>query len=89
MTELASVAAPEGEAETRAVLSARKVLGAFTREVVELAEGQERDPSSGSARPDAPCPLRADEPLEGLPEGEALELAPERGNRLLHVPRVL
>lgn len=89
MTELASVSAPEGEAETRAVLSARKVLGAYAQEVVELAQGQERNASSDPAQPAAACPLRADEPSEGLPDGAALELAPERGSCLLHVPRVL
>ena len=89
MTELASVSAPEGEAETRAVLSARKVLGAYAQEVVELAQGRERDASSDLAQPATACPLRADEPAEGLADGAALELAPERGHRLLQVPRVL
>lgn len=89
MTELASVAGPVGEAETRAVLAARKVLGAYTREVVELAQDGQRDPAADPTGPGTACPLRTDEPTEGLPEGTALELAPERGNRLLHVPRVL
>ena len=89
MTKLASVAAPEGEAETRAVIAARKVLGAYTQEVVELAQGQKRDSSSALSQSGAVCPLRADEQVDGLPEGAALELAPKRGDRLLHVPRVL
>lgn len=89
MTELAAVSAPEGDAETRAVLSARKVLGAYTREVVQLAQGQEGDSLADPDPSATACPLRADEPTEGLPAGDALELAPERGNRLLHVPRVL
>lgn len=89
MTELASVAAPEGEAETRAVLAARKVLGAYTEEVVELARDREHESSPASTPADASCPLRADERREGLPEGAALGLAPEEGARLLLVPRVL
>ena len=89
MTELASVAAPEGEAETRAVLAARKVLGAYTEEVVELAGDRDRlaFPAPTPAGPS--CALRADERREGLPGGAALALAPEAEAGLLLGPRVL
>ncbi|MDE2711374.1 MAG: hypothetical protein OXI65_06390 [Acidobacteriota bacterium] len=86
---LASVAPPEGEIRTRNFRAARKVLGTYTLQVVETAR------SEGDVRPgdasgeEAACPLRPDEPREGLPGGKAFELAPERGERLIHVPRVL
>lgn len=86
---LASVAPPEGKIRTRNFQAARKVLGTYTLQVVETARS-EGDPQSGdSSAREAACPLRPDEPREGLPDGAAFELAPERGERFVQVPRVL
>lgn len=86
---LASVAPPEGEIRTRNFRAARKVLGTYTLQVVETARS-EGDPQSGdSSAGEAACPLRPDEPREGLPDGAAFELAPQRGERFVQVPRVL
>ena len=86
---LASVAPPEGELRTRNFRAARKVLGTYALQVVETArrEGDTRSGDSSGETP--PCPLRPDRPGHGLSEGAAIELAPEKGQRLIHVPRVL
>jgi hypothetical protein len=86
---LAAVAPPEGTTRTRNFAAARKVLGAYTRQVVESARDSADTPSGTALPEEAACPLRADEPREGLPDGKAFELAPQRGERLIQVPRVL
>lgn len=86
---LASVAPPEGETRTRNFRAARKVLGTYTLQVVETARSEGGARSGDSSGEEAACPLRADEPRAGLPDGKAFELAPEKGERLIQVPRVL
>ncbi len=86
---LASVAPPEGETRTRNLLAARKVLGTYTSRVVETARREPEAQPGGSSGDGAACPLRPDEPREGLPDGKAFELAPERGERFVQVPQVL
>lgn len=86
---LASVAPPEGEIRTRNFRAARKVLGTYTLRVVETARSEGDARSGDPSGEEAACPLRPDEPREGLPDGKAFELAPERGERLIQVPRVL
>lgn len=86
---LASVAPPEGETRTRNLLAARKVLGTYALRVVETARGDAEAQPGGASGEGAACPLRPDEPRDGLPDGKALELAPERGERFVQVPRVL
>ena len=86
---LASVAPPEGETRTRNLLAARKVLGTYTLQVVETARGDAQAQPGGSSGEGTACPLRPDEPRDGLPDGKAFELAPERGERFVQVPRVL
>ncbi|MCY4628790.1 MAG: hypothetical protein OXE58_14660 [Acidobacteria bacterium] len=86
---LASVAPPEGEIRTRNFRAARKVLGTYTLQVVETARSEGDARPGDSAGEEAACPLRPDEPRDGLPDGKAFELAPERGERFIQVPRVL
>lgn len=86
---LASVAPPEGETRTRNLLAARKVLGTYTSRVVETARSEPGAQPGGPSGEDAACPLRPDKPRDGLPDGTAFELAPERGERFVQVPRVL
>ena len=86
---LAAVAPPEGTTRTRNFAAARKVLGVYTRQVVESAKEDARAPSGSALGEEGACPLRADEPRDGLPDGTAFELAPQRGERLIQVPRVL
>lgn len=86
---LASVAPPEGETRTRNLLAARKVLGTYTSRVVETARSEPEAQPGGSSGEGAACPLRPDEPRDGFPDGKAFELAPERGERFVQVPRVL
>ncbi len=89
LAALARLAPPDGEARTRTFAAARKVLGTYTLQVVETARtGEGRSPQDSSSE-ESPCPLRADEPRNGFPEETALELAPERGERLVQVPQVL
>ena len=86
---LASVEPPEGETRNRNLLAARKVLGTYTLQVVETAS-RDTPPEPGETSGEgAACPLRPDEPRAGLPDGKALELAPECGERFVQVPRVL
>ena len=86
---LAALAPPEGETRTRNLRAARKVLGTYTLQVVETARGDaEAQPGSPAGEGPA-CPLRPDEPRDGLPDGKAFELAPERGAHFVQVPRVL
>ena len=86
---LASVAPPEGEIRTRNLLAARKVLGTYTLQVVETARSDAEARPGDSSGEGPTCPLRPDEPRDGLPDGQAFELAPERGERFVQVPRVL
>ncbi|MDE2972549.1 MAG: hypothetical protein OXU35_09615 [Acidobacteriota bacterium] len=86
---LASVAPPAGEVRTRNFRAARKVLGTYTLQVVETARSEVETQSGDSSAGEGACPLRPDEPREGLPDGAAFELAPERGERFVQVPRVL
>ena len=87
MAALASVAPPAGATSKRNFRAARKVLGIYTVEVVETARGDAPVPDGSDT--EASCPLRPDEPGAGFPDGTALELAPEQGERLVQVPRVL
>ena len=86
---LASVAPPEGETRTRNLVAARKVLGTYTQRVVETARRDAQVRPGVSPGETAACRLRPDEPEDGFPEGAVFELAPERGERLIQVPRVL
>lgn len=86
---LASVAPPEGEIRSRNFRAARTVLGNYTLQVVETARSEGDARSGHSSGEGTACPLRPDEPRDGLPDGAAFELAPERGQRLIQVPRVL
>lgn len=86
---LAAVAPPDGETRTRNLLAARKVLGTYTLRVVETARSDTDAQPGGPSREDAACPLRSDEPQDGLADGRAFELAPEHGERFVRVPRVL
>ena len=86
---LASVAPPEGETRTRNLLAARKVLGTYAQQVVQTARTDAGAQPGALSREGRACPLRPDEPRDGLPDGRAFELAPERGERFVQVPRVL
>ena len=88
IAELASLAVPHDPKDREAFSKARTVLRAFSRRVTRMSEAG-RTPSGSQAAGKASCPLRPDEPKGGLPEGAAFEIAPESGERLIQVPRVL
>ncbi len=81
---------PEDPRERDAMLQARLMLRVFASRV----HGDDA-PASGEAvggeAADAPvpCRLRADDPQDGLADDAVFALAPEHGDRLVLVPRVL
>lgn len=83
IAELARLGMPEEPEERDAFLRARRMLRVFSSQVTRISGvGSAGDPAP-------PCRLRADEPRPGLPEGAVFEAAPESGDRLVRVPRVL
>ena len=103
IAELASLAVPQDPKDREAFWKARTVLRAFARRVTRMSEATRTpsgsplagsplagSPLAGSPLTgQAPCPLRPDDPRGGLPEGAAFEIAPETGERLIQVPRIL
>ncbi len=88
IAELASLAVPHDPKDREAFWQARTVLRAFARRVTRMSDAT-RTPSGSPRAGQASCPLRPDDPKGGLPEGAAFEIAPETGERLIQVPRVL
>ena len=84
LVALAALAVPADPEERDAFAKASELLDEFGGQV-------ERDPASGgaSAHARAGAPLRPDEPRGCLPEGAVLAAAPESGERLVLVPRIL
>ena len=89
IAELSSIAPPESGAKMQKFLAAREVLWGYALRVIRLAENQSGNSPPGLGPAAKVCPLRSDEPRDGLAEGEAFDLAPEEGNRFIRVPRVL
>lgn len=85
IAELAGLGAPEDAAERDAFLRAREMLRAFAAEVTRRPAARTR----GAPAAQAACPLRGDEPRTGLPKDAVFGIAPESGERLVQVPRVL
>lgn len=81
LAALAALAEPRDAEERDACERAGQLLGEFGGEV-------ERG-DAGDSRAVPPCPLRADETEAGLPGSAALDAAPESGEGLILVPRVL
>ena len=90
IAELAALRMPDDPAETESLLRARMMLRTFASRVSggAAATGPPA-PDGGPAEARPPCRLRADEPGGGLPEGAVAAAAPEHGDRLVQVPRVL
>ena len=88
IAELAALAVPQDPEDRDAFWKARAVLRNFARRVTRMSSAP-GTPPPGAARGEAVCPLRPDDPAGGLPEGAAFEIAPETGERLIQVPRIL
>lgn len=82
LAALAALAEPGDPEERDTYEWASRMLGEFAGEVERGAGGS----ALGTA---PPCPLRADETRAGLPDGAVLDAAPETGERLILVPRIL